>query len=53
MVAGAYLAIFGLSLANAYFGWRFFGDYGWEVVVATTLLGVIITTYFMPSARRH
>jgi len=53
IAAGVFLIVFGLALANEYFGWGLVGGYGRQMVFAVVLIGVIMMTYFMPSTKRR
>lgn len=52
IVAGAYVAILLGALANNYFEWRLFGDYGKQFSAIWTMAGLILFVRFMPGVRR-
>ena len=53
VLAALFLASLAVTIANAHFGWGLFGDYGWKVVIAVTLAGVVLMAYVMPSVSKR
>lgn len=52
IIAGAWLSIMLVALANEYFAWRLIGSYGKQFSAIWTLVGVTMLVRFMPGVRR-
>lgn len=53
VIAALFVVALLVASVSSYAGWRLFGDYDKKVAAGITVIGLILFTRFMPTARRR